>query len=118
SLRRAGAVSRVPCPPRCADLDLQPRACALCAPGFMEDEQMANKAVSTEKAPKAIGPYSQAIVAGDLVFTSGQVPLDPQTQQMVQGDVRAQTERVMEHLGAVLESAGACFAQVGKSTIF
>jgi len=79
---------------------------------------MANKAVSTEKAPKAIGPYSQAIVAGDLVFTSGQVPLDPQTQQMVQGDVRAQTERVMENLGAVLESAGASFAQVVKATIF
>jgi len=79
---------------------------------------MANRAVSTEKAPKAIGPYSQAIVAGDLVFTSGQVPLDPQTQQMVQGDVRAQTERVMENLGAVLESAGASFAQVVKATIF
>ena len=79
---------------------------------------MANKAVSTEKAPKAIGPYSQAIVAGDLVFTSGQVPLDPQTQQMVQGDVRAQAERVMENLSAVLSGAGASFATVVKATIF
>ena len=79
---------------------------------------MASKAVSTEKAPKAIGPYSQAIVSGDLVFTSGQVALDPQTQQMVQGDVRAQAERVMENLAAVLESAGASFAQVVKATIF
>jgi 2-iminobutanoate/2-iminopropanoate deaminase len=79
---------------------------------------MANKAVSTDKAPKAIGPYSQAIVTGDLVFTSGQVPLDPRTQQMVQGDVRVQTERVMENLAAVLESAGVGFAQVVKASIF
>ena len=63
--------------------------------------------ISTDKAPKAIGPYSQAIAAGDLVFTSGQIPLDPATQQMVAGDIKAQTERVMENLGAVLESAGA-----------
>ncbi len=79
---------------------------------------MPNQVVSTEKAPKAIGPYSQAMVAGDLVFTSGQIPLDPNTQQMVPGDVRAQTERVMDNLAAVLAAAGASFASVVKATIF
>jgi 2-iminobutanoate/2-iminopropanoate deaminase len=79
---------------------------------------MANRVVSTDKAPKAIGPYSQAIVAGDLVFVSGQIPLDPQTQQMVQGDVRAQTERVMENLSAILGTAGVSFDHVVKASIF
>ncbi len=79
---------------------------------------MPNQVVSTEKAPKAIGPYSQAIVAGELIFTSGQIPLDPQTQQMVQGDVRAQTERVMENLAAVLAAAGVGFGNVVKASIF
>ena len=79
---------------------------------------MPNQPVSTDNAPKAIGPYSQAIVAGDLVFTSGQIPLDPQTQQIVQGDARAQAERVMENLAAVLSTAGASFASVVKATIF
>src|SRR5919109_989468 len=79
---------------------------------------MPNQVVSTEKAPKAIGPYSQAIVAGNLVFTSGQIPLDPKTQQMVEGDVRAQAERVMENLAAVLSAAGATFSTVVKATIF
>ena len=79
---------------------------------------MANAIVSTDKAPKAIGPYSQAVIAGDLIFTSGQIPLDPATQQMVTGDIRAQTERVMENLAAVLEAAGVGFQNVVKSTIF
>ena len=74
--------------------------------------------ISTEKAPKAIGPYSQAVVAGDFVFTSGQIPLDPATQQMIAGDVRAQAERVMENLGAVLAAAGTGFEKVVKATIF
>ena len=74
--------------------------------------------ISTEKAPKAIGPYSQAVVAGEFVYTSGQIPLDPATQQMVQGDIRAQTERVMENLSAVLAAAGAGFDKVVKATIF
>jgi 2-iminobutanoate/2-iminopropanoate deaminase len=74
--------------------------------------------VSTPKAPQAIGPYSQAVIAGDLIFTSGQIPLDPATQQMVQGDVRAQAERVMENLSAVLEAAGVSFEKVVKATIF
>ena len=79
---------------------------------------MANQVVTTEKAPKAIGPYSQAIVTGDLVYTSGQIALDPATQQMVTGDVRAQTERVMENLAAVLQAAGVGFDNVVKATIF
>ena len=79
---------------------------------------MANQAVSTDKAPKAIGPYSQAVVAGDLVFISGQIPIDPQTQQMIQGDVRAQTERVMDNLAALLSAAGVGFANVVKASIF
>jgi len=74
--------------------------------------------ISTEKAPKAIGPYSQAISLGDFIFTSGQIPLDPATQQLVQGDIRAQTERVMENLGAVLAAAGVGFDKVVKATIF
>jgi 2-iminobutanoate/2-iminopropanoate deaminase len=79
---------------------------------------MSNGIVSTEKAPRAIGPYSQAVIAGDLLFTSGQIALDPSTQQMVQGDIRAQTERVMDNLAAVLEAAGAGFESVVKATIF
>jgi 2-iminobutanoate/2-iminopropanoate deaminase len=79
---------------------------------------MANKVIATEKAPLAIGPYSQAIASGDFVFTSGQIPLDPATQQLVQGDVRVQAERVMKNLEGVLEAAGCSFAQVVKATIF
>jgi 2-iminobutanoate/2-iminopropanoate deaminase len=79
---------------------------------------MANKVISTLQAPKAIGPYSQAIAAGDFVFTSGQIALDPATQQMVDGDVRAQAERVMKNLEGVLEAAGCTFAHVVKTTIF
>ena len=75
--------------------------------------------VSSPHAPKAIGPYSQGIVAGELVFCSGQIPLDPQTGEMVgAGDVRAQARQVMRNLGAVLEAAGATFADVVKTTIF
>jgi 2-iminobutanoate/2-iminopropanoate deaminase len=79
---------------------------------------MANQVIATAEAPKAIGPYSQAIVSGDLVFTSGQIPLDPRTQEIVQGDIRAQAERVMDNLRAVLEACGVSFGQVVKTTIF
>jgi 2-iminobutanoate/2-iminopropanoate deaminase len=75
--------------------------------------------VTTDLAPKAIGPYSQAIKAGQMVFCSGQIPLDPATGQMVgAGDVKAQAQRVMENLKAVLAAAGASFAQVVKTTIY
>ena len=75
--------------------------------------------VSTDRAPRAIGPYSQAIVAGGFVFCSGQIALDPKSGELVgSGDVRAQTRRVMENLEAVLAAAGAGFADVVKTTIF
>lgn len=77
--------------------------------------------VSSPDAPKAIGPYSQAISVagpGKLVFCSGQIPLDPATGEMVQGDVVAQTERVMKNLEAVLAADGMTFANVVRTTIF
>src|SRR6186713_1044077 len=73
---------------------------------------------SSDNAPKAIGPYSQAVRVGDLLFLSGQVPLDPTTGQLIEGDISAQTRRVMENLGAVLKSAGLSFADVARTTIF
>jgi 2-iminobutanoate/2-iminopropanoate deaminase len=81
---------------------------------------MPRQTVTTSAAPKAIGPYAQAISAtGRLVFCSGQIPLDPATGELVgAGDVRAQTERVMQNLAAVLEAAGATFAEVAKTTIY
>ncbi len=76
------------------------------------------KVISTSNAPAAIGPYSQAIEAGGFVFLSGQIPLDPATGQMVDGDVAAQTERVMQNLEAVLAAAGCSFADVVRTGIF
>ncbi len=75
-------------------------------------------AVSSPDAPKAIGPYSQAVRAGQLLFLSGQVPLDPATGQMVTGDIAAQTRRVFENLGAVLKAGGRSFADVVRTTVF
>jgi 2-iminobutanoate/2-iminopropanoate deaminase len=74
--------------------------------------------VSTAHAPQAIGPYSQAIVAGGFVFVSGQIPLDPATGKVVEGDIKAQTERVLQNLAAVLEAAGTSFRHVVKTTVF
>jgi 2-iminobutanoate/2-iminopropanoate deaminase len=74
--------------------------------------------VSTDRAPKAIGPYSQAVRANGFVFLSGQIPLDPATGQMVEGDVVAQTKRVMLNLEAVLAAAGSSFDKVVRATIF
>ncbi|MDB5216884.1 MAG: Endoribonuclease [Myxococcaceae bacterium] len=76
------------------------------------------KAISTADAPAAIGPYSQAIHAGDLVFLSGQVPIDPKTGELVTGDIAVQTERVLDNLGAVLAAAGCAFGDVVKTTIY
>ena len=75
-------------------------------------------AVSSADAPKAIGPYSQAVRAGQLLFLSGQVPLDPATGQIVDGDIAAQTRRVFENLAAVLEAGGRSFADVVRTTVF
>lgn len=76
------------------------------------------KAISTDKAPAAIGPYSQAIQAGELLFCSGQIPLNPQTGELVQGDVKLQTEQVMENIAAVLAASATSFGKVVKTTIF
>ena len=76
------------------------------------------EAVSSPDAPKAIGPYSQAVRAGQLLFVSGQVPLDPATGQIVSGDIAAQTRRVFDNLGAVLEAGGRSFADVVRTTVF
>lgn len=77
-----------------------------------------HKPVQTDHAPAAIGPYSQAIVVDKLVFTSGQIPLDPRTGELVRGSIAEETTRVMDNLGAVLEAAGAGFDTVLKTTIF
>ena len=76
------------------------------------------KAIATDKAPRAIGPYSQAIVAGGLVFCSGQIGLDPESGQLVPGGIGAETRRVLANLTAVLAAAGASFADVVKTTIY
>ncbi len=76
------------------------------------------QAVRTDQAPAAIGPYSQCIRVGDLVFTSGQIPLDPGSGELVSGDVARQTERVMENLRAVLRAGGSSLEQVVKTTLF
>jgi len=74
--------------------------------------------IASHEAPQAIGPYSQAVRVGDLVFLSGQIPLDPATGEIVQGDAAEQTRRVMENLGAVLRAAGADFSEVVRSTVY
>lgn len=76
------------------------------------------KIVTTDTAPAAIGPYSQAVVANGFVFTAGQIALDPATGQVVPGDVRAQTERVLNNLTAVLSAAGVSWRHVVKTTVF
>ena len=76
------------------------------------------KSIKTDKAPTAIGPYSQAIVANGFVFCAGQIPIDPVTGQVITGDVRAQTERVLDNLAGVLAAAGATWADVVKTTVF
>lgn len=75
-------------------------------------------AVSTSSAPAAIGPYSQAVRLGDLLFCSGQVGFDPETGNVVEGGIEAQTKRVLANIEAVLSAAGLCFADVVKTTVF
>ena len=76
------------------------------------------EAISTEAAPKAIGPYSQAVRAGSLVFVSGQIPLDPATGALVDGDIAAQTHRVFANLEAILKAAGSSLDQVVRATVY
>jgi 2-iminobutanoate/2-iminopropanoate deaminase len=76
------------------------------------------KEIYTDQAPGAVGPYSQAVRTGNLLFTSGQVALDPSTGKLIKGDIKAQVRRVMENLGAVLNAGGTDFSRVIKATIF
>jgi 2-iminobutanoate/2-iminopropanoate deaminase len=74
--------------------------------------------ISTELAPKAIGPYSQAIRVGDFIFTAGQVPIDPATGQLIDGDISAQTRRALMNVNAILDAAGTSMSKVVKTTVF
>lgn len=76
------------------------------------------KVIFTDHAPKAIGPYSQAIEMGNFLFCSGQIPLDPKTGDVFTGDIKVQTEMVMNNVGAVLSAAGLSYANIVKTTIF
>ncbi len=76
------------------------------------------EAIATDQAPQAIGPYSQAIRAAGLIFTSGQIPIDPATAQIVAGDVSAQTGRVLENLAAILQASGSSLEKVVRCTVF
>lgn len=79
---------------------------------------MEKKIIKTDKAPGAIGPYSQAVQIGSLLYTSGQIPLDPTTGEVVQGDIKLQTKRVLDNLAGVLAAAGSSFDQVVKTMVF
>jgi 2-iminobutanoate/2-iminopropanoate deaminase len=79
---------------------------------------MSKHVIESSSAPKAIGPYSQGIAAGGLLFCSGQIPLDPSNGQLVEGDIKAQTRRVLDNLGAVLAAGGASYDAVVRTTIF
>lgn len=79
---------------------------------------MSIKSIATDAAPKAIGPYSQAIAANGFIYTAGQIALDPVTMEVVAGDVKAQTERVMANLQGVLKAAGSDLSKVVKTTVF
>jgi 2-iminobutanoate/2-iminopropanoate deaminase len=82
--------------------------------GGMTERQI----VTTSNAPKAIGPYSQAVRTGELLFISGQVPIDPATGQMIEGDIRAQTQQVLANVGEILKAAGGSFGHVVRTTVF
>lgn len=79
---------------------------------------MERRVIHTENAPKAIGPYSQAIHTGDFIFCAGQIPLDPATMKLVDGDITVQTRRVLTNLSNVLEAAGSSLSRVVKTTVF
>jgi 2-iminobutanoate/2-iminopropanoate deaminase len=79
---------------------------------------MMREVIATSEAPQAIGPYSQAIRAGGMIFTSGQVAIDPATQQVVTGEVAAQTDRVLRNLDAILRTAGSSLGKVVRCTVF
>jgi 2-iminobutanoate/2-iminopropanoate deaminase len=79
---------------------------------------MNKETVATDRAPKAIGPYEQAIKVGEFVYTAGQIPIDPETGNLVEGDIAAQTRQVLENLKAILEAAGSSLDRIVKATVF
>lgn len=79
---------------------------------------MERQVIHTDNAPKAIGPYSQAIRVGEFIFTAGQVPIDPATGNLVEGDIETQTRRALQNLVAVLQAAGSSMSRVVKTTVF
>ena len=79
---------------------------------------MTREVIQTDQAPAAVGPYSQAIRTGNMVFTAGQIPLDPATMKLIDGDIQTQTKQVMNNLSKVLDAAGTDFGNVVKTTIF
>ena len=79
---------------------------------------MVRETISTDKAPKAIGPYAQAIKAGEFIYTAGQIPIDPQSGNLIAGGIAEQTRQVLENLKAVLEAAGSSLDQVIKATVY
>jgi len=79
---------------------------------------MQRQIISTDKAPAAVGPYSQGVQIGDLVYTAGQIPLDPATGRLVGGDIEAQTRQVLSNLKAIVEAAGSSMSHVVKTTVF
>lgn len=79
---------------------------------------MTRKVISSSRAPAAIGPYSQAVLSGDLLFLSGQIPIDPESGELVSGDIELETRRVLDNLAHVLHAAGASFADLVKTTIY
>jgi 2-iminobutanoate/2-iminopropanoate deaminase len=85
---------------------------------FLRRNNVSKEVISTPQAPAAIGPYSQAIRAGGLVYLSGQIPIDAATGRLEEGDISAQTERVLENLAAVLEAAGSGLSRVLKTTVY
>jgi 2-iminobutanoate/2-iminopropanoate deaminase len=85
---------------------------------YTNQEDAMREVIATNDGPKAIGPYSQAIKANGFVFLSGQIALDPATQQLISGDVAAQTERVLQNLAGILKAAGSSLGQVLKTTVF
>jgi 2-iminobutanoate/2-iminopropanoate deaminase len=83
-----------------------------------KESPMERRIIHTDNAPKAIGPYSQAIHTGDFIFCAGQIPLDPATMKLVDGDITVQTRRVLTNLSNVLEAAGSSLSRVVKTTVF
>jgi len=79
---------------------------------------LSKQVISSPRAPAAIGPYSQAVRAGNLIFVSGQIPIDPATGQLVEGDTGVQTEQVLKNLASILEAAGSSLARVLKTTVY